>query len=87
MASAVGIWPWADGFMSTETDNVLIATLSGGMVGNGDKIGAENKENLLRVVRSTRCSKRSFQFRVDERGERVAAYLTHQSSLACLFNR
>ncbi len=51
LASALGIWPWADVFMSTETDNVLIATLSGGMVGNGDKIGAENKENLLRAVR------------------------------------
>jgi hypothetical protein len=52
LASALGIWPWADVFMSTETDNVLIATLSAGMVGNGDRIGTENKENLLRVVRS-----------------------------------
>jgi hypothetical protein len=52
LASALGIWPWADVFMSTETDNVLIATLSAGMVGNGDKIGAENKESLLRAVRS-----------------------------------
>ena len=43
LATALGIWPWADVFMSTETDNVLIATLSAGMVGNGDKIGAENK--------------------------------------------
>jgi hypothetical protein len=51
LATALGIWPWADVFMSTETDNVLIATLSGGMVGNGDRIGAENKENLLRAVR------------------------------------
>jgi hypothetical protein len=51
LASALGIWPWTDVFMSAETDNVLIATLSGGMVGNGDKIGAENKENLLRAVR------------------------------------
>jgi hypothetical protein len=51
LATALGIWPWADVFMSTETDNVLIATLSGGMVGNGDKIGAENKDNLLRAVR------------------------------------
>ena len=51
LASALGIWPWTDVFMSTETDNVLIATLSGGMVANGDKIGAENKENLLRAVR------------------------------------
>jgi hypothetical protein len=52
LASALGIWPWADVFMSTETDNVLIATLSAGMVGNGDRIGGENKESLLRAVRS-----------------------------------
>jgi hypothetical protein len=52
LASALGIWPWADAFMSTNADNVLIATLSAGMVGNGDAIGAENKENLLRAVRS-----------------------------------
>ena len=51
LASALGIWPWTDVFMSTEADNVLIATLSGGMVGNGDRIGAENKENVLRAVR------------------------------------
>ena len=51
LAGALGIWPWTDVFMSTEADNVLIATLSGGMVGNGDRIGDENKENLLRAVR------------------------------------
>ena len=51
LAAALGIWPWTDVFMSTETDNVLIATLSGGMVGNGDPIGAEKKENLLRAAR------------------------------------
>jgi hypothetical protein len=51
LASALGIWPWVDVFMSTETDNVLIATLSAGMVGNGDKIGTEIKDNLLRAVR------------------------------------
>jgi len=51
LASALGIWPWADVFMSTETDNVLIATLSAGMVGNGDKIRTEIKDNLLRAVR------------------------------------
>lgn len=52
LARALGIWPWADVFMSTDADAVLIATLSAGMVGNGDEIGAENKENLLRAVRS-----------------------------------
>jgi hypothetical protein len=51
LASALGIWPWSDVFMSTEPDNLLLATLSAGMVGIGDRIGAENKENLLRAVR------------------------------------
>jgi hypothetical protein len=51
LAGALGIWPWADVFMSTETNNLLMANLSAGMVGVGDAIGAENKENLLRVAR------------------------------------
>ena len=51
LARAVGIWPWADVFMSTETNNLLISDLSAGMVGIGDAIGDENKENLLRVAR------------------------------------
>ncbi len=51
LARAVGIWPWADVFMSTETNNLLISVLSAGMVGTGDAIGSENKENLMRVAR------------------------------------
>src|SRR5205807_7030196 len=51
LASALRIWPWSDVFMSTEADNLLIATLSAGMVGVGDRSGTENKENLLRAVR------------------------------------
>jgi len=51
LARAVGIWPWADVFMSTETNNLLISDLSAGMVGTGDAIGHESKENLLRVAR------------------------------------
>jgi hypothetical protein len=38
--------------MSTENDNLLIATLSGGMVGVGDAIGSENRDNLLRSARA-----------------------------------
>ena len=51
LASALGIWPWSDVFMSTEADNLLIATLSAGMVGVGDRSGTEHKENLLHAVR------------------------------------
>jgi hypothetical protein len=51
LASALGIWPWTDVFSSSEADNLLIATLSAGMVGIGDKIGAEDKRNVLHAVR------------------------------------
>jgi hypothetical protein len=52
LASALGIWPWTDVFMSTEVDNLLLATLSAGMVGIGDRIGNENKANLMEAVRT-----------------------------------
>jgi hypothetical protein len=52
LASALGIWPWTDVFMSTEVDNLLLATLSAGMVGIGDRIGNENRANLMEAVRS-----------------------------------
>jgi len=52
LAASMGIWPWADVYMSTETDNVLLSTLSAGPVGIGDAIGAENKANLLQAVRA-----------------------------------
>jgi len=38
--------------MSTETHNLLPATLSGGMVGVGDGVGRESVSNLLQSVRS-----------------------------------
>jgi hypothetical protein len=52
LASALGIWPWSDVFMSAETDNLLLATLSAGPVGVGDPIGAEDRASLLRAVRA-----------------------------------
>ena len=51
LASAVGIWPFTDVLMSTETPNLLLATLSAGPVGVGDPVGAMNTANLLRTVR------------------------------------
>ncbi len=51
LASALGIRPWADVYMSPETNNVLVSTLSAGAVGIGDAIGKENKANLLLAVR------------------------------------
>ena len=52
LASALGVWPWADVFMSTERDNLLLADLSAGVVGTGDAIGAEDAGNLRRVMRN-----------------------------------
>jgi hypothetical protein len=52
LATSMGIWPWTDVFMSSETDNLLLSTLSAGPVGIGDAIGAVNKANLLQAVRA-----------------------------------
>ncbi len=51
MARAVGVWPFTDVFRSSETPNILIATLSAGMVGLSDIMGEENIENIFRAVR------------------------------------
>lgn len=51
LAGALGLWPWADVFMSGETDNMLLATLSAGPVGTGDGLGRESRANILLAVR------------------------------------
>jgi len=51
LASALGIWPFTDVFMSTETGNLLVANLSAGPVGVGDPIGTMSTANLFRVAR------------------------------------
>jgi hypothetical protein len=51
LASAMGIWPFTDNFLSTETTHMLLAVLSSGPVGIGDAIGSMNAANLLRAVR------------------------------------
>ena len=51
LAGAVGIWPWSDVFLSSETDNLLLSTLSGGIVGVGDRVGSIQKDSLSRSVR------------------------------------
>ena len=52
LASALGEWPWTDVFMSSETSNLLLSTLSASMVGVGDAIGSFDWEKLSRVVRA-----------------------------------
>jgi hypothetical protein len=41
LASALGIWPWVDVFFSRDRENVLLATLSAGIVGVGDRLAPE----------------------------------------------
>jgi hypothetical protein len=52
LIGAVGAWPFTDVFMSSETSNLLLTTLSAGPVGIGDQIGTMNTANLLRAVRA-----------------------------------
>jgi hypothetical protein len=51
LASALGVWPFTDVFMSSETNNLIAATLSAGPVGVGDGLGALAQQNLLKAVR------------------------------------
>jgi hypothetical protein len=52
LAGAVGTWPFTDVFMSAETGNLIMATLSAGPLGVGDRIGSLDAENLRRSIRS-----------------------------------
>src|SRR4030081_2429183 len=52
LAGALGVWPWTDVFMSTERDNLLLAVLSGGIVGIGDALGAADAANLRHAMRA-----------------------------------
>jgi hypothetical protein len=51
LASAVGVYPFTDVFRSKDRIAPLVATLSAGIVGAGDRIGEINGENLLYAVR------------------------------------
>jgi hypothetical protein len=51
LPASLGVWPWTDAFRSKETANLLIATLSAGMVGINDKIGDEDVANIFQSVR------------------------------------
>jgi hypothetical protein len=51
LAGALGAWPFTDNLLSTETSQLLLATLSAGPVGIGDAIGSIHGPNLLHAVR------------------------------------
>ncbi len=51
-ASAIGIWPIADVFMSNETGNMIASLISAGPVGVGDPIGNLSRANLAKAARA-----------------------------------
>lgn len=51
-ASSLGLWPFADVFMSGQMNNLIAATLSAGPVGVGDPMGNLSPQNLFKAVRS-----------------------------------
>jgi hypothetical protein len=52
LASALGVLPFTDVFMSSETNNLIPALLSAGPVAFGDPMGTLSRENLLLAARS-----------------------------------
>jgi hypothetical protein len=52
LATAVGLWPWTDVFLSNELPNLILSTLSAGPVGVGDALGETNAHNLLAAARA-----------------------------------
>lgn len=52
LASALGEFPFSDVFRSTEKYSLILATLSAGPVGIGDKLGTVVKSSLMQAVRS-----------------------------------
>ncbi len=52
LAGAVGIWPWTDACLSTSRYDILLQTLSAGMVGFGDLRGHENRTHITPAVRA-----------------------------------
>ena len=52
LATSLGVWPWSDVFESSNRDNLLLATLSAGVVGVGDALDALVPENLRMAARA-----------------------------------
>jgi len=50
--SALGLWPFADAFLSPNEKDVLLATLTAGPIGSGDAAGATVAANISQAVRS-----------------------------------
>lgn len=51
LCASLGAWPWTDVFMSSQTNNLLLSTLSAGPVGVGDAIGQQSAANIFQSAR------------------------------------
>jgi hypothetical protein len=51
LASALGIFPFADNVYSSDVKSLLLETHSAGLVGVADAIGQENPANILQTIR------------------------------------
>lgn len=52
LAWSMGLWPWTDVFMSSQHDNLLISTMTGGMMGVGDGVNGADKASIMRAIRA-----------------------------------
>jgi hypothetical protein len=52
LAWSMGLWPWTDVFMSNQHDNLLLSTMTGGMMGVGDAINGGDKASIMRAIRA-----------------------------------
>jgi hypothetical protein len=50
MAYSLGEWPWVDTFMSSETSNLILATLTAGPVGFGDDMTKIDAKNIATCI-------------------------------------
>jgi hypothetical protein len=51
LASATGLWPFADALSSNSVKDVLLSTLTAGPLASGDPLGTANAANLRQAVR------------------------------------
>lgn len=52
LAYEMGIWSWSDVFKSGEIGNMIVAVLSAGAVGTGDRLGKEDEANIFMACRN-----------------------------------
>jgi hypothetical protein len=51
-STALGEWPWVDNYRSRELPNMILATLTGGMVGVSDEIDRIDTANIFQAIRA-----------------------------------